>query len=340
MLGKWLSKFTREYADLDLQRTLADRLRDSAVNLFGDDDFVPVFGKRFEQLSEEELAGPRRAIQVCSQQGDSRDDRMMYGVVLVRPFSPGRNRDDVAAMVEYRRTLRQLRPKLLAELQALAPSAASLERASAIRDTELPTYEVLWPSEYRELKAAVDATFPKAASPSLLAWVDSVVNGASGLEGLNAITAALGRFEAAPRASDRPNRTTACGGPRRWPRCRHTNSATIHAMIGQPTPSPSCCEAGPAFHPFTNTKAEAAFADFRTYVYQGREVGKTRPTLGFDLASFANTPGVASNRGKADFCGRTRHLRQLRDSRSRPRRCNHSIGHLSSVGVKLGDLVE
>jgi murein DD-endopeptidase MepM/ murein hydrolase activator NlpD len=54
---------------------------------------------------------------------------------------------------------------------------------------------------------------------------------------------------------------------------------------------------GAVFLPFANTKAEAAFADFRTYVYQGREVDK-QVHLGFDLASFANTPVLAANRGK------------------------------------------
>src|SRR5262249_10115165 len=40
---------------------------------------------------------------------------------------------------------------------------------------------------------------------------------------------------------------------------------------------------GVVFHPFTNTAVEAAFADQRTYIYQGKEVDR-QVHLGFDLA--------------------------------------------------------
>ena len=43
----------------------------------------------------------------------------------------------------------------------------------------------------------------------------------------------------------------------------------------------------------------------------------SRCTSGFDLASFAGTPIVAANRGKVRLRRRARHLRQLRDHRSR-----------------------
>ncbi len=73
-------------------------------------------------------------------------------------------------------------------------------------------------------------------------------------------------------------------------------------------------------------------------MYQGREVGKT-VHLGFDLASFANTPVVASNRGKVLFAAELGIYGN----------CvilDHGLGvqslygHLSSFGVKVGDLVE
>jgi murein DD-endopeptidase MepM/ murein hydrolase activator NlpD len=55
-------------------------------------------------------------------------------------------------------------------------------------------------------------------------------------------------------------------------------------------------------HPFTNSAVQSAFADRRTYVYQGREVDH-QTHLGFDLASYAGTPVVAANRGKVLFAG-------------------------------------
>ena len=59
---------------------------------------------------------------------------------------------------------------------------------------------------------------------------------------------------------------------------------------------------GVVFHPFTNSAVESAFADRRTYTYQGREVDR-QVHLGFDLASVAQAPIVAANRGTVLFAG-------------------------------------
>ncbi len=225
VLGKWLSKLKREHPDLDLMGSLVDQLYVRAANLFGDDDFVPVFGKRYDQLVEEDRQAPRQAIQHCSQSGDSREDRTMYGVVLVRAFLPGQgggvagsfDPGDVASMVAYRRTLRQQRLQLLAEVQGLSASDASFGRAAAIRDGEMAAFEVLWPSEYRELKDAVEVTLLKTATPGLDAWVDSVMTNASGFEGLNTLSSALGRLAVGAGASNQPpgRQTPVTGRPAR-----------------------------------------------------------------------------------------------------------------------------
>ena len=55
---------------------------------------------------------------------------------------------------------------------------------------------------------------------------------------------------------------------------------------------------GAVFHPFTNTAVESAFADRRTYIYEGKEVDQ-QIHLGFDLASFAARP---SSRPTAARC--------------------------------------
>ncbi len=117
---------------------------------------------------------------------------------------------------------------------------------------------------------------------------------------------------------------------------RQKNNAKIHSMAAQT--APEMFWGGAVFHPFTNTKAEAPFASFRTYTYQGKEVDK-QVHLGFDLASFANTAVVASNRGKVLFaaelgiygnCVIIDHGMGVQSL----------YGHLSSIGVKVGDMVE
>ncbi len=95
---------------------------------------------------------------------------------------------------------------------------------------------------------------------------------------------------------------------------------------------------GAVFHPFTNSSAESAFADRRTYLYRGREVDR-QVHLGFDLASYANTPIVAANRGTVVFAGELGiygHTVIL----------DHGMGlqslyaHLSSIDVPVGAMVE
>lgn len=117
---------------------------------------------------------------------------------------------------------------------------------------------------------------------------------------------------------------------------RRKNTEKIAAFAKQT--APEMLWRGVVFHPFTNTAVESAFADNRTYVYKGKEVDR-QTHLGFDLASFAGTPIVAANRGKVLFA----------DELGIYGNCvilDHGMGvqslygHLSSIGVKAGDMVE
>ena len=117
---------------------------------------------------------------------------------------------------------------------------------------------------------------------------------------------------------------------------RRKNAEKIASMAKQT--SPEMLWGGIVFHPFTNSAVESAFADQRTYVYKGKEVDK-QTHLGFDLASIAGNPVVASNRGKVLFA----------EELGIYGNCviiDHGMGvqslyaHLSSIGVKAGDAVE
>jgi murein DD-endopeptidase MepM/ murein hydrolase activator NlpD len=86
------------------------------------------------------------------------------------------------------------------------------------------------------------------------------------------------------------------------------------------------------------TAALGGFAQFRTYVYQGKEVDR-QTHLGFDLASLVHAEVPAANRGTVVFAGDFGIYGQ----------CiiiDHGLGlqtiygHLSRIGVKPGDKVE
>jgi murein DD-endopeptidase MepM/ murein hydrolase activator NlpD len=95
---------------------------------------------------------------------------------------------------------------------------------------------------------------------------------------------------------------------------------------------------GDAFQQLGNSQVEAKFADTRTYVYKGKDIDQ-QVHLGFDLAVTANVPLVAAHRGivvhAADLgiygnCVVIDHGMGVQSL----------YGHLSSIGVKVGDRIE
>ena len=117
---------------------------------------------------------------------------------------------------------------------------------------------------------------------------------------------------------------------------RQKNAEKIASFAAQT--APEMLWGGQVFHAFRNNAVESAFADARTYIYQGKEVDR-QTHLGFDLASYTGTPIVAANRGKVLFA----------DELGIYGNCviiDHGMGvqslyaHLSSMDVKAGDMVE
>jgi murein DD-endopeptidase MepM/ murein hydrolase activator NlpD len=93
-----------------------------------------------------------------------------------------------------------------------------------------------------------------------------------------------------------------------------------------------------AFQQLGNSQVEAKFADTRTYIYQGKPVDK-QVHLGFDLAVTANVPIVSAQRGvvvHASDLGIYGNCVVIDHGMG----VQSLYGHLSSIGVKVGDKVE
>jgi murein DD-endopeptidase MepM/ murein hydrolase activator NlpD len=91
------------------------------------------------------------------------------------------------------------------------------------------------------------------------------------------------------------------------------------------------------FIPLGNAKVESKFADHRTYFYQGKEVDQ-QVHLGFDLAVTKQIPVLAGNDGKviyADFLGIYGNCVIIDHGMG----VQSLYGHMSSIDVKLGDVV-
>jgi murein DD-endopeptidase MepM/ murein hydrolase activator NlpD len=78
---------------------------------------------------------------------------------------------------------------------------------------------------------------------------------------------------------------------------RRINNEKIASLARQS--APSILWDG-AFQGLGGSAVESAFADFRTYIYAGKEVDR-QVHLGFDLAKTANAPVTAANNGKVMF---------------------------------------
>ena len=116
---------------------------------------------------------------------------------------------------------------------------------------------------------------------------------------------------------------------------RQKNNKEIHDICSKSNPERLWKG---AFIAMTNASARARFADERTYLYQGKDVGGSAH-LGLDLASLANAPVPAANSGIvvwADDLGIYGNTIIV----------DHGQGlftlyaHLSSYKVKKGDMVE
>ena len=116
---------------------------------------------------------------------------------------------------------------------------------------------------------------------------------------------------------------------------RKTNAATIATFATQTEAVPFW---NGAFRQLPNSQVESGFADYRTYLYDGKDVDQ-QVHLGFDLATTANAPVEAAHRGKVLFA----------DNLGIYGNCvilDHGMGlqslyaHLSSFSIVEGDTVE
>jgi murein DD-endopeptidase MepM/ murein hydrolase activator NlpD len=116
---------------------------------------------------------------------------------------------------------------------------------------------------------------------------------------------------------------------------RRQNNQTIAALASKTRPELMWRE---AFSQLGNTSIESRFADYRTYVHNGREIDQ-QVHLGFDLASLQQAPVTSSNRGVvlfANYLGIYGNCVIV----------DHGLGvqslyaHLSTIDVKDGDAVE
>jgi hypothetical protein len=197
-LVRWFSRLKREYPEIDLHHTVLDKLYPKVVNLFNDDDFVPVFGKPFDSLSLEERTYFRQTGFRLFTSGPNRD--LIDGFVdflFLRPFEERGQGNysftDIAAQIAFRRGVTKKWRAALDHLKELPAGSAGFDDILATKRQGEETFADLWPSQIKEFQDAVDKAKRRIADSALTERVATAVTGATGTQDPSVLSLLLSR---------------------------------------------------------------------------------------------------------------------------------------------------
>jgi hypothetical protein len=183
---RWFRRLKQEYPDLDLHHSiLGPELYGKVLNLFSDDDFVPVFGKPFEALTADDRNYVKQLFRRLFT-GERRELLDGFGDFLDRPFilpTGSFSYADVAPQLAFRRTVRKQWHETMDRLKGLSPTSADYDELLSLEKKETEPFRDLWPSEFKQFQEAVESTKRRLADTVATQRLDKVMANASGLEG-------------------------------------------------------------------------------------------------------------------------------------------------------------
>ena len=183
---RWFRRLKREYPDLDLHHSiLGPELYGKVLNLFSDDDFVPVFGKPFEALTADDRNYVKQLFRRLFT-GERRELLDGFGDFLDRPFilpTGSFSYADVAPQLAFRRTVRKQWHETMDRLKGLSPTSADYDELLSLEKKETEPFRDLWPSEFKQFQEAVESTKRRLADTVATQRLDKVMANAGGLEG-------------------------------------------------------------------------------------------------------------------------------------------------------------
>ena len=183
---RWFRRLKQEYPDLDLHHSiLGSELYGKVLNLFCDDDFVPVFGKPFEALTADDRNYVKQLFRRLFT-GERRELLDGFGDFLDRPFilpTGSFSYADVAPQLAFRRTVRKQWHETMDRLKGLSPTSADYDELLSLEKKGTEPFRDLWPSEFKQFQEAVESTKRRLADTVATQRLDKVMANASGLEG-------------------------------------------------------------------------------------------------------------------------------------------------------------
>ena len=171
-LVRWFGKLKHEYPDIDVRHTVVDKLYPKVVNLFADDDFVPVFGKPFDVLSAEEREYFKEMGRRLFSTQPNRD--LIDGFIdflFDRPFGTTGTGNysfpDIAGQVAFRRGITKKWHAAFEHLKEVPPTSAGFDDILTTKRAGDETFADLWPSQMEEFHDAVNAAKHRIADSAL-----------------------------------------------------------------------------------------------------------------------------------------------------------------------------
>ena len=182
---RWFRRLKQEYPDLDLHHSiLGPELYGKVLNLFCDDDFVPVFGKTFEALT----ADDRNYVKQLFRRLFARERRELldgFGDFLERPFvlpAGSFSYADVAPQLAYRRTVHKQWHETMDRLKSLSPASADYDELLSLEKKGTEPFHDLWPSEFKQFQEAIESTKHRLADGAATDRVNAAIASTSGLD--------------------------------------------------------------------------------------------------------------------------------------------------------------
>jgi len=188
---RWFSRLKTEYPDIDLHHTVLDQIFPKVLNLFGDDAFVPVFGKPFDEMTADDRNYIKLMFRRLFTGPQTRNLLDGFGDFLERPFvlpHGSFSYADVAPQLAFRRTVRKQWHEMMDRLKTLSSTSADYEQLLALEKKGNEPFHDLWPSEFRQFQEGVESTKHRIADGAATERLNTALANTSGVDGARSLS--------------------------------------------------------------------------------------------------------------------------------------------------------
>ena len=187
IIVRWFNRLKEEYPDIDLHHTVLDQIYPKVLNLFVDETFVPVFGKRYDAMTADDNNYLKQLFRRLFVGRERRELLDGFGDFLERPFVLPRGSfsyADVAPQLAFRRAVHQKWRETMDQLSTVSSTSAGFDKVLSLKKQGTEPFQDLWPSEFKQFQEAVDSAKHRVAEGALVERLDAALSNSSGYDGI------------------------------------------------------------------------------------------------------------------------------------------------------------